>query len=400
MTLRPGWPTTLAAALTAAVSLQLWFTLETLFHLGGRAIPPLFFESLAIVHLAMALGLTVATGRADAAVDAGAPPLGAYGRAVLVGTAFGALAQYALHLVLRMPSAHDPIGGPPGVLAQPLRVFLEYLLWCTIGVYVYARLRSQRRAAARLQESLLEHQRLRRRTVEAQLQALQARVEPTLLRDTLLQVRARSDRDPAAARYLLDELASFLRAALPAVDAPAADVAAELAAVRSYAALRCAPFEHVGAGVEVHADSAALGAGLPPMLLMPLVEALLGGATPARLIIEARRRDATVEVALRHEPLAVATTAESDVAAAVADGAAAAVVDGAVAAVADAAAAAQDAALGAAVDAARARLRMLDGDAATIALATGGGAAVTIVLTLTALPLTAPSTADADRHPR
>ena len=59
------------------------------------------------------------------------------------------------------------------------------------------------------------HQAARRRLVEAQLQAMQARVDPQMFFDTLDTVQRLYTSDPRRAEGLLDELIVFLRAALP-----------------------------------------------------------------------------------------------------------------------------------------------------------------------------------------
>ncbi|MFO1323770.1 MAG: histidine kinase [Burkholderiales bacterium] len=122
-----------------------------------------------------------------------------------------------------------------------------------------------------LRDVLLEHSRLSREAYEARLQALQARVEPQFLFDTLAAVEALYASDPQVGQRLLDDLIVYLRAALPALDEPSSLLTVELTLARTWRDIML-----VRRGERppqaVASRSADPEARMPPMLLLPLVQ--------------------------------------------------------------------------------------------------------------------------------
>lgn len=138
------------------------------------------------------------------------------------------------------------------------------------------------------------HHRLSAAPVEARLQALQARMRPHFLFNSLNSVLALLRREPARAEALLEDLAELYRALLaePRALVPLSD---EVALARTYLAV-----EQVRLGERLrqawHVDTAPMDAMLPALTLQPLVEnAIRHGVEPqpdgACVTVEAFRDD-------------------------------------------------------------------------------------------------------------
>ena len=141
-------------------------------------------------------------------------------------------------------------------------------------VYFYRR--RDARVAMKLHAAELARADVQRRTLTADLQAMQARVEPTFLLDTLADLGACFDRDRAAGERMLDELIAYLRAALPDMRATSSTLRKELALARAY--LEILRLRANGRlRVSVDADAIAENVAVPPMMLLPLLAAAVGG---------------------------------------------------------------------------------------------------------------------------
>jgi hypothetical protein len=133
----------------------------------------------------------------------------------LVMSAAAVLAAGVMSFALPWPLVAVQVGASASEL-----VWFWYTLWmnalvAVLGLEITQRLHARRRAIEQLAR-LREHGRLvRQQLASAQLQAIQARVDPQLLFDILGTVRGFYQHDAAAAEHLLDELTAFLRAALP-----------------------------------------------------------------------------------------------------------------------------------------------------------------------------------------
>jgi hypothetical protein len=125
-------------------------------------------------------------------------------------------------------------------------------------------------AAARLAAAQAAQREARRRQVQMELQATQARIDPQLLFDMLEAVRQAYATDPQRAEHLLDELIAFLRAALPRIRVLASSVAREAELARAYVRLlalaRCSDWT-----LQLELSREAMHARFPPGALLPLV---------------------------------------------------------------------------------------------------------------------------------
>jgi Histidine kinase len=144
----------------------------------------------------------------------------------------------------------------------------------TMALLFFAHLRLSRRqeeAAARLGAAQSAQHEARWRLAQARLQAVQARIDPQLLFEMLDAVRRAYENDPSRAERLLDELATFLRAALPRLRSSSSTVLREAQLAHAYARLRTlAGAGDVDMTLEVSPDVA--DARFPPGVLLPLLD--------------------------------------------------------------------------------------------------------------------------------
>jgi hypothetical protein len=148
------------------------------------------------------------------------------------------------------------------------------------------------RRGATLRKLQLERSRLARRAYEVKLAALQARVEPRFLFDTLSDVEKLYERDTTAGARMLDELIVYLRAALPAAQGASSSLRAELDLVRTWLAITSAR-DSGRLTFALPDGDAPLDARLPPMLLLPLVQhaAEAGGDATRAVLVSAERSE-------------------------------------------------------------------------------------------------------------
>jgi signal transduction histidine kinase len=134
-----------------------------------------------------------------------------------------------------------------------------------------------------------------RLNVEAQLQRLQAQMEPHMLFNTLANLHALIDTQPAKAQDMLAHLIDYLRATLSASRTGAVSLRDEMARVQDYLALmQIRMGDRLQVAIDVPAE--LHGIQLPPMLIQPLVEnAIKHGIDPlpegGTLHIQARRNN-------------------------------------------------------------------------------------------------------------
>ena len=149
--------------------------------------------------------------------------------------------------------------------------FANWTLFGGLAVFVYVRLGRMRRSEAAFEHAELERAAVGRQVLMSQLAAMQARVEPTLLFSTLSKIEGLFECDGARANQVLDELISYLRAALPQLRDDQSTLAREGRLAETYLRVVQA---HMGDRLDFSCDvPAELGTSpLPPMLLFPLVD--------------------------------------------------------------------------------------------------------------------------------
>jgi hypothetical protein len=134
---------------------------------------------------------------------------------------------------------------------------------------------------------------------EAQLSGLQGIVDPVFVLRALGEMQRRYATEPAGADRLLDQLVAFLRLAMPAVRSGRSTLGAELALAHSSINL-CKTLEPKRAEWVCDIDPALDHLPFPPLLLLPLLDALSAGALGhgAALRLTAQREGANARLAL------------------------------------------------------------------------------------------------------
>lgn len=202
---------------------------------------------------------------------------GTYALAVLAGVAVAqpvaVLTIWALILLFVSPSARLP-----GGWGYFLTWVLELLMVAGATVWVINDRRRARAQRDRMHAAELERIAAERRSIESDLQAMQARIEPRFLFNTLSQVKHLYARDAALGAQVLDALIAYLRAAMPKMRGTSSTVEQELGLVRAYLEIVQLRFgrelEHAIEAV----DAEVAAARMPAMMLLPLVERAIGYA--------------------------------------------------------------------------------------------------------------------------
>ena len=279
--------------LAVMLALDAWLIIDITLADPPKPLSAQEYLSGMIINLLMAFSIMFTTLVADERVERGSRRLPAYTWAVVIGSAAAALAQWEVHQWLRLPTRNDVPGVPyEATITQPALVFFEYLIWGAIIVYFYVSRRHALRAATQMSAAQVERADAQRRTLESRLQALQARVEPQFLFDTLARVRELYESAPAKGNEMLRELIVYLRAALPQLRDTTSTLGQELDLVRPYLSImrmhRDRPLDF-----EVDASRKELFARVPPMILLPIVD---------RLLVDSRRESSkggTIRIASR-----------------------------------------------------------------------------------------------------
>lgn len=286
------------ATFAIALALDAW-SLYDAAH-GGEPTPPAaIFATAMIVNVLIAFSMMLTTFIADEFVVMGAPPLRVYACGILTGSALGALGQWLVHASLRRIHASIPGLQADAAGHYAIFVFFEYLIWGSIIVWLYVNGRGEMRARDRMNASRLQRAQKQRRALEAQLQALQAQVEPRFLLDTLANVRDRYDCDTAAGSTTLGALINYLRTALPQLRESSSHLAREIDLVHAYlGVMRTSASAPVELDAKIPAELAA--ARMPPMVLLPLVNLAVrrAGARPVAIAVAASGEGARLRVTI------------------------------------------------------------------------------------------------------
>jgi len=137
--------------------------------------------------------------------------------------------------------------------------------------FAYADFERARESSARLHDAELARTQAARDIVHTQLMALQARVEPGFLFDTLARVKQLYDHEPGRGEATLDALIAYLRTAMPQMRQPGSTLARECELARTYVEIIAARGDaRLRVAIDDGADSASVP--FPAMLLLPLVE--------------------------------------------------------------------------------------------------------------------------------
>ncbi|WP_028104411.1 sensor histidine kinase [Pseudoduganella violaceinigra] len=157
---------------------------------------------------------------------------------------------------------------------------------------------SKARAEAAMEKARAEA--VERQALQAQLQLLQAQIEPHMLFNTLANLQGLIALDPSRAQTMLDQLIIYLRATLSAARAERTTLGQEFALLEAYLGLMSV---RMGARLSfaLELPDALRNTELPPMLLQPLVEnAIAHGVEPnvngGHIQVAARALDGGLEL--------------------------------------------------------------------------------------------------------
>ena len=245
--------------------------------------PPL---QLLVLDSIGAITLMLAVVVADRVTGMNSDRRAAYVTAVVIGAAAGAiLDSLALGLVWNQYELAFADPSPDWRTYRVGHTFYLFFEWLALGglaTFVYVDRRRARAEVAHLHNAEMERARTARDVFESRLQAMQARVEPQFLFNTLAQVKRLYEMDPALAQRMLDELIAYLRAAMPRMRDTTSIVAQEIELARAYLhIMKLRLGDRLAFDIDV--PEGADGARMPPMMLLPLIDhAVVQGLGPAQ----------------------------------------------------------------------------------------------------------------------
>ena len=194
---------------------------------------------------------------------------------------------------------HFPSGYYPS-LVQLAGDTLRFAIPGALITLVWAAQKRNARITRRLQRVELERIALNRRMIEAQLQVMEAQIEPHFLFNTLATVKRLYRSEPRSGERMLERLRHYLAHALPRIRGEQTTLGSEFELVRAYLdVLQVRMGERLAFSVDV--PDALAKEPFPPMMLITLVEnAIKHGLAPlpegGRIDIDARREAGVLRV--------------------------------------------------------------------------------------------------------
>lgn len=153
----------------------------------------------------------------------------------------------------------------------PLPQIVFFLIVILLAVRITTRSRQRAEKRVLSAEAVTEMESLRRQVAEAQLQTLQAQVEPHFLFNTLAAVEHLTETDPPRAAIMLRHLIAYLRGSLPDMRERNTLLGREVDLCQSYLAIMQIRMED-RLTVSIDVPEALRGLSFPPMMLQSLVE--------------------------------------------------------------------------------------------------------------------------------
>lgn len=186
-----------------------------------------------------------------------------------------ALASTALSTLL-LP--YEPLATRVAASAS-VAAWFWYSLWAnivvgTLAVLAADRLRERERAVEHLTGAQEHSRAIGQRLARTRLMAIHARVDPQLVFDMLAAVKRFYAYDAVRAERLLDDLTTFLRAALPRLRSERSSLEAEFRLITAYAQLLRTGFD-APISLRTSLPAPSSEALVPTGLLLPLVTQLL-----------------------------------------------------------------------------------------------------------------------------
>lgn len=182
----------------------------------------------------------------------------------------------------------------------PLAQIVFFLIIILLAMRITTRSRLRAEKLVLSAEAGTEMEALRRQVAEAQLQTLQAQVEPHFLFNTLAAVAHLTETDPPRSAVMLQHLIAFLRGSLPDMREQNTTLGREADLCRSYLAIMQIRMED-RLTVSIDIPESLRGLSFPPMMLQSLVEnSIKHGLEPksqgGAIAISARLQDGRLRV--------------------------------------------------------------------------------------------------------
>jgi hypothetical protein len=278
------------------LALVITFARDSIHPLGGIFFPPtevpgwdpvghLLTGSWVLNGLSIVYGVLVA----DEAFDDGVPPLRAYGSLLVALVVFGPALDRLFFVLLSLTGQVPSFAGEDEGAVQLVWWSLVLFYECGFGLSIYAYWRITQRAMRQAQAAETERVRNEQRLHTARLLALQSRVEPQVLFDTLGRVDALHHDEPEAADALLADLIALLRSLQPCAVADNSTVEREFALVEAWLRVNRSTGREA-ARIHLHLAPDARPVSVAPMLVLPLLRAVLAlpRATEGEWLLSAR----------------------------------------------------------------------------------------------------------------
>jgi signal transduction histidine kinase len=205
----------------------------------------------------------------------------ALGAAVLGGSAAGMLLTRATQGLLDpwLPADAGKMSDA-GTLASMAASWLTSSFVAAMATMVYYFAVREDEAHASLHREEMGRLGVEREMTEAQLQVMQAQIEPHFLFNTLANVRRLYQTDPPAGRSMLQHLSRYLSAALPQMRESRSTLGRELALTVAYLNIQKIRMD-TRLQFEVDVAESLRAYAVPPMMLLTLVEnAIRHGLVP------------------------------------------------------------------------------------------------------------------------
>ena len=165
---------------------------------------------------------------------------------------------------------HFPAGYYPDAM-QLTGDALRYAILAGLVTLVYAVQKRNLLCARRLQQFEIDRISLDRRMLEAELQVMEAQIEPHFLFNTLATVKRLYRTEPKGGERMLESLKRYLETALPQIRGEGTTLAKEFELVRAYLeVLQIRMGKRLSFSVALPAEIADVG--FPSMMLITLVE--------------------------------------------------------------------------------------------------------------------------------
>ena len=181
-----------------------------------------------------------------------------------------ALAAAAAAMMVGLTAFHFPSGFYPSAM-QLAGDTLRFVIPGALIAIAWSGHRKETRATRNLQRVELDRIALNRRMLEAQLQVMEAQIEPHFLFNTLATVKRLYRSEPASGDRMLERLRHYLAHALPKIRGEETTLESEFELVRAYLdVLQVRMGERLAFSVSVAPELAR--EPFPPMMLITLVE--------------------------------------------------------------------------------------------------------------------------------